>query len=71
MDAINLNLNVINEVKNKGRLLSDVAKDYGLSTKKVYQIVHESEQKSTRGSLPIMQQTKLLAVRIKQLLRQS
>ncbi|MCL1146592.1 transposase [Shewanella sp. 10N.261.52.F9] len=70
MDAINLNLNVINEVKNKGRLLSDVAKDYGLSTKKVYQIVHESEQKSTRGSLPIMQQTKLLAVRIKQLLRQ-
>ncbi|GIU41177.1 transposase [Shewanella sairae] len=67
MDAINLS--VINEVKNNGRLLSDVAKDYGLSTKKVYQIVHESEQGSQRTRLPIMQQTKLLGLRIKQLLR--
>ncbi|MBL4912876.1 transposase [Shewanella schlegeliana] len=68
MDAINLNLKVINEVKNNGRLLSDVAKDYGLSTKTVYQIVHESEQRTSKGSLPILKQTKQLSLRIKQLL---
>ncbi|GIU19365.1 MULTISPECIES: transposase [unclassified Shewanella] len=69
MDAMNLNLKVINEVKNKGRLLSDVAKDYGLSTKTVYQIVNESEPQSIKSSLPIIQQTKLLGLRIKQLMR--
>lgn len=69
MEAMNLNLKVINEVKNKGRLLSDVAKDYGLSTKAVYQIVNESESQSNKSSLPIIQQTKLLGLRIKQLMR--
>ena len=69
MEAMNLNLKVINEVKNKGRLLSDVAKDYGLSTKMVYQIVNESEPQSIKSSLPIIQQTKLLGLRIKQLMR--
>lgn len=68
MEAMNLNLKVINEVKNNGRLLSDVAKDYGLSTKTVYQIVQESEQRSNRSSLPILKQTKQLSLRIKQLL---
>ncbi|MGS0674774.1 transposase [Shewanella sp. 0m-4] len=68
MDAMNLNLKVINEVKNNGRLLSDVAKDYGLSTKTVYHIIHENERGSKSTSLPIMQQTKQLALRIKQLL---
>ncbi|MCL1139439.1 hypothetical protein [Shewanella pneumatophori] len=67
MDA--MNLNVINEVKIKGRLLSDVAKDYGLTTKKVYQIVHQNEQKSNPKLFPIVQQTKSLGLRIKQLLR--
>ncbi|WP_041416125.1 hypothetical protein [Shewanella halifaxensis] len=68
MDTMNLNLKVINEVKNNGRLLSDVAKDYGLSTKTVYQIINENERGSKTSSLPIMQQTKQLALRIKQLL---
>lgn len=66
MDAIKLN--VINEVKIKGRLLSDVAKDYGLTTKSVYQIVQQNEQKSNKSRLAMVQQTKSLGLRLKQFL---
>ena len=44
-----LSLSIIDEVKNNGRLLSDVAKQYGLSTKVVYQLVRQSEQPKNRG----------------------
>ena len=46
-----LNLSVIDEVKNNGRLLSDVARQYGLSTKTVYQLVRQSEQPESRSKI--------------------
>ncbi|ACJ27487.1 Conserved hypothetical protein [Shewanella piezotolerans WP3] len=43
-----LSLRIIDEVKNNRRLLSDVARQYGLPTKAVYQLVSRSEQPESR-----------------------
>lgn len=58
---------VIFEVKVKGRLLSDVARQYGLSAKSVYQWVRESEQQPSQRESALMSEIALLQRRIKQL----
>lgn len=63
----NRNLNIIHEVKNNGRLLSDVAKQYGLSTKVVYQLVRQSEQQPTSRTIVLKSEITQLRNRIRQL----
>lgn len=63
----NLNLSIIHEVKNNGRLLSDVARQYGLSTKVVYQLVRQNEQQPTNRSMVLKSEIAQLRIKIKQL----
>ncbi|MFV0596381.1 transposase [Shewanella sp.] len=58
---------VIFEVKAKGRLLSDVARQYGISAKAVYQWVRESEQQPQQRECALMTEIAQLQKRIKQL----
>lgn len=58
---------VIFEAKVKGRLLSDVARQYGLSAKSVYQWVRESEQQPSQRECALMSEIAQLQKRIKQL----
>ncbi|PKG74486.1 transposase [Shewanella sp. GutCb] len=69
MTAVNhtINLSIINEVKSNGRLLSDVAKQYGVSTKAVYQLVRQSEQPSTSRTLTLRSEIEQLRSRIQEL----
>ncbi|MEL4251151.1 transposase [Shewanella xiamenensis] len=69
MGIVNHNLkpDVIFEVKVKGRLLSDVARQYGLSAKAVYQWVRESEQQPQQRECALIIEIAQLQKRIKQL----
>ncbi|MEZ9197584.1 transposase [Shewanella sp. 10N.286.54.B9] len=62
-----LNLNIIHEVKNNGRLLSDVAKQYGLSTKVVYQLVRQSEQQPASRTIVLKSEITQLRNKIRRL----
>ncbi len=62
-----LNLNIIHEVKNNGRLLSDVARQYGLSTKVVYQLVRQSEQQPASRTIVLKSEIAQLRNKIRQL----
>lgn len=62
-----LKLNVISEVKVKGRLLSDVARQYGISAKAVYQWVRESDLQPQQRESALMGEIAQLQKRIKQL----
>ncbi|PIW58720.1 transposase [Shewanella sp. CG12_big_fil_rev_8_21_14_0_65_47_15] len=62
-----LKLNVISEVKVKGRLLSDVARQYGISAKAVYQWVRESDQQPQQRECALMGEIAQLQKKIKQL----
>lgn len=59
--------NVISEVKVKGRLLSDVARQYGISAKAVYQWVRESDQQPRQRECALMGEIAQLQKKIKQL----
>lgn len=63
----NLRLEVITEVKRNGRLLSEVARQYNLSAKAVYQWVRESEQQPQQRECALMSEIAQLQRRIKQL----
>lgn len=63
----NLKLDVIAEVKVKGRLLSDVARQYGISAKAVYQWVRESDQQPQQREYALISEIAQLQKRIKQL----
>ncbi|ABM26278.1 transposase [Shewanella sp. JNE10-2] len=63
----NLKLDVIAEVKVKGRLLSDVAHQYGISAKAVYQWVRESDQQPQQREYALISEIAQLQKRIKQL----
>lgn len=62
-----LRLEVIAEVKTNGRLLSDVARQYNISAKAVYQWVRESEQQPQQRESALMTEIAQLQRRIKQL----
>lgn len=62
-----LKLNVISEVKVKGRLLSDVARQYGISAKAVYQWVRESDLQPQQRECALMGEIAQLQKKIKQL----
>lgn len=62
-----LKLHVITEVKVQGRLLSDVARQYGLSAKAVYQWVRESDLQPQQREYALMSEIAQLQKRIKQL----
>lgn len=62
-----LKLYVITEVKVQGRLLSDVARQYGLSAKAVYQWVRESDLQPQQREYALMSEIAQLQKRIKQL----
>ncbi|WOT04695.1 transposase [Shewanella youngdeokensis] len=50
MNIEDRNINIIHEVQHNGRLLSDVARQYGTSTKHVYRLVNvNTPRKSSRG----------------------
>ncbi len=61
------NLSIIHEVKNNGRLLSDVARQYGLSTKVVYQLVRQSEQQPASRTIVLKSEIAQLRNKIRQL----
>ncbi|MCL1090704.1 transposase [Shewanella profunda] len=63
----NLKLDVITEVKVKGRLLSDVARQYGISAKAVYQWVRESDLQPQQREYALISEIAQLQKRIKQL----
>ena len=63
----NLRLEVITEVKRNGRLLSEVARQYNVSAKAVYQWVRESEQQPQQRECALMSEIAQLQRRIKQL----
>lgn len=62
-----LKLHVITEVKVQGRLLSDVARQYGLSAKAVYQWVRESDLQPQQRECALMSEIAQLQKKIKQL----
>ena len=61
---------VINEVKVHNRLLSDVAKQYGVSAKTVYKWVKYSENHKAENRGAIMSEIALLQQKITQLSQQ-
>ncbi|MCH1929454.1 transposase [Shewanella sp. A25] len=63
----NLKQDVIFEVKVRGRLLSDVARQYGISAKAVYQWVRESDLKPQQRECALVNEIAQLQKRIKQL----
>lgn len=63
----NLKLDVITEVKVKGRLLSDVARQYGISAKAVYQWVRDSDLQPQQREYALISEIAQLQKRIKQL----
>ena len=61
---------VISEVKVHNRLLSDVAKQYGVSSKTVYKWVKHSETRKAENRGAIVSEIALLQQRITQLSQQ-
>ncbi|WP_351018698.1 transposase [Shewanella sp. AC91-MNA-CIBAN-0169] len=67
---IDLQRQVINEVKNHNRLLSDVAKQYGVSAKTVYQWVRNNDSRQTESKGAIVSEIAYLQQKIAQLSQQ-
>ncbi|QSX29549.1 MULTISPECIES: transposase [Shewanella] len=67
LDQDNLKLLLIAEVKARGRLLSDVAKEYGISSKTLYQWVRQSEQQPWQREQALHSEIALLQRRIRAL----
>ncbi|MBB1360577.1 MULTISPECIES: transposase [unclassified Shewanella] len=67
---IDLQRQVINEVKNHNRLLSDVAKQYGVSAKTVYQWVRSNDSRQTESKGAIVSEIAYLQQKIAQLSQQ-
>ncbi|MBB1475367.1 transposase [Shewanella sp. 5S214] len=67
---VDLQKEVINEVKNNQRLLSDVAKQYGVSAKTVYQWVRSNQVRQTESKGAIVSEIAYLQQKIAQLNQQ-
>tara|TARA_R110000796_G_scaffold167275_9_gene284120 strand:- start:611 stop:916 length:306 start_codon:yes stop_codon:yes gene_type:complete len=67
---VDLQRQVINEVKNHNRLLSDVAKQYGVSAKTVYQWVRSNDSHQTENKGAIVSEIAYLQQKIAQLSQQ-
>lgn len=67
---VDLQKEVINEVKNNQRLLSDVAKQYGVSAKIVYQWVRSNQVRQTESKGAIVSEIAYLQQKIAQLNQQ-
>ena len=67
---VDLQKEVINEVKNNQRLLSDVAKQYGVSAKTVYQWVRSNQVRQTESKGEIVSEIAYLQQKIAQLNQQ-
>ncbi|QDE32606.1 MULTISPECIES: transposase [Shewanella] len=67
---IDLQKQVINEVKNHNRLLSDVAKQYGVSAKTVYKWVRHNDAHKTESKSAIVSEIEHLQQKITQLSQQ-
>ena len=67
---VDLQRQVINEVKNHNRLLSDVAKQYGVSAKTVYQWVRSNDSRQTESKGAIVSEIAYLQQKIAQLSQQ-
>ncbi|AZG74697.1 transposase [Shewanella livingstonensis] len=62
--SVDLQTQVINEVKNHKRLLSDVAKQYGVSAKTVYQWIRNSDARQTESKGAIVSEIAYLQQKI-------
>jgi len=67
---VELQRQVIDEVKNHNRLLSDVAKQYGVSAKTVYQWVRGNDLRQIRSKSAIVSEIAYLHQKIAQLSQQ-
>ena len=67
---VDLQKEVINEVKNNQRLLSDVAKQYGVSAKTVYQWVRSNQVRQAESKGAIVSEIAYLQQKIAQLNQQ-